>query len=358
MTDSKVKMSFDVSRILAWIEGIFNTPSDRIHAIGRRALKNLILHNPQHHYLIGRAIQMCYKVQAPKALGSYFEVVTEILTENKGPSIEFWSIACVGLYTLGNEHSDIRMKSARLLRTLEERQQRNSRLQDLDISVSDKTIAVYKYAQHEISCRLAKQYAHLAFHVFSEFSSFFKECEADQKRNVVSAMLPWVQTLHLQLDPSGGPTAASYMVLVNLLEITVLCGSSLHSEIKALWQALATGPHGGNVQLIMDFIISLCLDKKEQNFVDYAKQIVVFLSSTPAGVKVIEFLLLQISPNAMVVQDSSHPFKEPPDVAGLPYRADIKEILPLGRNQVSTHHCACDCLLSATRLAFRFVNSA
>ncbi|KAI9668013.1 MAG: Cell morphogenesis protein PAG1 [Bathelium mastoideum] len=341
MTDSKVKMSFDVSRILQWIEVIFVTPSDRIHAIGRRALKNLILHNQQHRFLMERAIRMCYKAASPKALGSYFEVVTEILIEKKDPSIDFWSMACVGLYTLGNEHSDIRMKSARLLRTLEERQQRSSRLQDLDISVSDKTIAVYKHAQHEISCRLAKQHAHLAFHVFSEFSSLFKEFDADQaddKRNVISAMLPWVQTLHLQLDPNGGPTAASYMVLVNLFEITVLCGNSFHSEIRALWQALATGPHGGNVQLVMDFIISLCLDKKEQNFVDYAKQIVVFLSNTPAGVKVIEFLLLQISPNAMVVQDSTHPFREPPDT-GLPYRADIKAILPLGRNQTGFSLC-------------------
>lgn len=336
MTDSKVKMSFDVSRICAWIEVILSTPSDRIHAIGRRALKNVISHNPQHHYLLRRAIDMCYKAKSLKALGSYFEVVTEILMENKEPSVGFWSIACVGLYTLGNEHNDIRMKSARLLRTLEERQQRNSRLQDLDISVSDKTIAVYKHAQYEISCRLAKQHAQLVFHVFSEFSSYFKVVEADHKRSMVSAMLPWVQTLHLQLDPNGGPTAASYMVLVNLFEMTVQCGHSLHSEMRTLWQALATGPHGGNVQLIMDFIISLCLDRKEQNFVDYAKQIVVFLSSTPAGVKVIEFLLLQISPNAMIVQDSSQPFKEPSDVATLPYRANINEILPLGRNQVGT----------------------
>jgi hypothetical protein len=42
--------------------------------------------------------------------------------------------------------------------------------------------------------------------------------------------------------------------------------------------ALSTGPHGGNVQLVLDFIISICLERKEQNFVEYAKQMVVFLS--------------------------------------------------------------------------------
>ncbi|KAL9089957.1 MAG: hypothetical protein Q9165_005486 [Trypethelium subeluteriae] len=334
-TDSKVKMNFDVFRLFSWIELIFDAPSDRTHTIGRRALKNLIVHNPQHYSVMNRAIHMCYTAASPKAVGSYFQVVCEVLTGNTEPSISFWVITCVGLYTLGNEHSDIRMKSTRLLRALEERHQRNSRLQDLDVSVSDKTIAVYRHAQYEISCRLAKQHSQLAFHVFAEFASYFKKMAADHKRNMISAMVPWVQKLHLQLDPNGGPTAASYMVLINLFEITVEHGNSLHSEVRALWQALATGPHGGNVQLIMDFIISLCLDRKEQNFVDFAKQIVVFLSSTPAGVKVIEFLLLQISPSAMIVQDSSQPFKEPPDVATLPYLANVDKILPLGRNQVS-----------------------
>ncbi|KAK5047402.1 Cell morphogenesis protein PAG1, partial [Cryomyces antarcticus] len=92
------------------------------------------------------------------------------------------------------------------------------------------------------------------------------------------------------------------MLLVNLFEITVRCSTALHNEILALWQALATGPHAGNVQLVLDFIINLCLEKKEQNFVDYAKQIVVFLSGTPAGLKVVDFLLLQINPKAMVVE--------------------------------------------------------
>ncbi|KAI9713227.1 MAG: Cell morphogenesis protein PAG1 [Bogoriella megaspora] len=332
LTDSKVKMTFDVSRILSWIEAIFNTPSDRIHAIGRRALKNLILHNPQHPYLLRQAIHMCYNSNSLKALGSYFEVVTEILTEDKTSAIGFWSVACVGLYTLGSEHSDIRMKSARLLRALQERQQGHSRLQDLDISVSDKTIAVYKHAQSEVSRRLANQHSDLAFHVFAEFASYFSALEPDHKRNMVSAMLPWVQILHLQLDPNGGPTAEAYMVLVNLFEITVHCGNALHNEVRSLWQALATGPHG-NVQLIMDFIISLCLDKKEHHFVDYAKQIVVFLSSTPAGVKVIDYLLLQLSPKSMVIQDSLHPMREPPGLEALPYHANLDNILPLGRTQ-------------------------
>ncbi|KAK4985393.1 Cell morphogenesis protein PAG1 [Elasticomyces elasticus] len=331
-TEGKVSMQFDIRRMLSWIDKIFETPSDRTHATSRRALKNLILHNPEHPYLLERSVEKCYLAKSPKALASYFEVVTQVLIDHNVVTTPFWKILPAALYTLGNEKDDIRMKSARLLRTLEERLQKNSKLQDLDISVSDKTTAVYKLAQFEISRRLAMQHSELVFHVFSEFSIYFKDLKPDHQRNMVAAMLPWIQAIELQLDPNGGPAATSYMLLVNLFEITIRSSHALHNEIQALWQALATGPYAGNVQLILDFIIAVCLERKEQNFVDYAKQIVVFLSSTPAGLKVVEFLLLQICPKTMVVENRE-PGPIPQDTSGLPYIADLALILPIGSRQ-------------------------
>ncbi|KAN0083770.1 Cell morphogenesis N-terminal domain containing protein [Elaphomyces granulatus] len=331
-TESGSVLQFDVGRMLSWIDIIFNTLSDKWHAIGRRALKNLIVHNKGYPYLLERSVEMCYVADGPKALESYFEVVTRVLIEHTDYPFAFWRILGAVLYTLGNQKREIRMKSARLLRTLEERLQKSSRLQDFDISISDKTTAVYKLAQFETSKRLAKQHADLAFTIFSEFSSHFKNLQPDGQRNMVAAILPWVQTIELQVDPSGGPTARSYMLLANLFEITIRCGTILPNEVQALWQALATGPHGGNVQLVLDFIISLCLDRKEQNFVEYAKQIVVFLSGTPAGSKVIEFFLMQVVPKNMV-QERKDTIPTPPDARGLTYVADLGNVLPVGNKQ-------------------------
>ncbi|KAL1593201.1 Cell morphogenesis protein PAG1 [Paraconiothyrium brasiliense] len=328
-TDSKVVLQFDVRRMLSWIDGIFETPSDRTHAIGRRALTNLILHNREHSYLLERAIEMCYISKSSKALESYFEVVTQVLTQREDYTLPYWKVLSAGLYTLGHENNELRMKSARLLRTLEAREQKNSKLQDLDISISDKTIAVYKLAQFEVSRRLAHQHAELAFMVFSQFSYYFKELQPDHQRNMVAAMLPWIQSVELQLNPDGGPTASSYMLLVNLFEITVRCSSALHNEIQALWQALAAGS-GGNVQLILNFIINLCLDKREQNFVDYSKQIVVHLAGT--GAKVVEALLVQINPRSMV-HEKREPTPPPPDAVNLPYLADLSALLPTSNKQ-------------------------
>lgn len=331
-TESGVVLQFDVGRMLAWIDIIFNTISDKWHAIGRRALKNLIIHNKEHSYLLERSIEMCYVTERPKALESYFEVVTEVLIEHTDYQFVFWRILGAVLVTLGNQKREIRMKSAKLLRILEERQQKSSRLQDFDISISDKTTAVYKLAQFETSKRLAKQHSDLAFTLFSEFALHFRNIRPDSQRNMVAAVLPWVQTMELQVDPNGDPTAKSYMLLANLFEITIRCSTILPNEVQALWQALATGPHGGNVQLVLDFIINLCLERKEQNFVEYAKQIVVFLSGTPAGSKVIEFFLMQVVPKNMV-QERKDITPTPPDVKSLPYVVDLSAVLPVGNKQ-------------------------
>lgn len=332
-TESGSVLQFDVGRMLSWIDSIFGTISDKWHAIGRRALKNLIIHNKEHPYLLERSIEVCYVMERPKALESYFEVVTQVLIEHTDYPLGFWQILGAVLVTLGNQKREIRMKSAKLLRILEERQQKSSRLQDFDISISDKTTAVYKLAQFETSRRLARQHADLAFTIFSEYSLHFKSLGPDSQRNMIAAILPWVQTMELQVDPNGGPTGKSYMLLANLSEITIRCSSILPNEVQALWQALATGPHGGNVQLVLDFIISLCLERKDQNFVEHAKQVVVFLSGTPAGSKVIEFLLMQVVPKHMV-QEKREITSPPSDARNLPYVADLGTVLPVGNKQV------------------------
>ncbi len=336
-TESGASLQFDVRRMLAWIEAIFNSGSDRMNVIGRRALKNLIVHNQEYPYLLEHCISRCYLAEAPKMLESYFTAVTEVLLEHPEYHTPFWKLLGLCLFMLGNDQSAIRSRSAHLLKALEERQPqpRSSKIQDFDISISDKTKAVYKLAQFEISKRLAKQHTELAFHIFSEFTFYFKEQQQAAQRNVIAVILPWIQALELQVDPNGGPVAQSYVLLANLLEITIKSSAALHNEVQALWQALATGPHPGNVRLILDFIMTLCLERREQNFVEYAKQIVVFLASTniTPGNRVVEFLLLQITPKAMVPNEKREAVPPPPDISTLPYCADLSDALPVGTKQ-------------------------
>jgi hypothetical protein len=337
ITESGAVLQFDLRRMVHWIEAIFDSGSDRVNDIGRQALKNLMVYNQGNQYLLEHCVARCYLTETPKVQESYFSVITEVLLEYPEFPAPFWKWLSLCLFTLGNDVSEIRSKSARVLRALEERQQagRSSKIQDFEISISDKTKAVYKLAQFEISKRLAKQHPELAFHIFSEFTFYFKDLQQGNQRNVVAVLLPWIQTVELKIDPNGGPTAQSYVLLANLLEITIKSSAALHNEVQALWQALATGPYPGNVRLVLDFIISLCLERREQNFVEYAKQIVVFLSSTTVtpGSKVVEFLLMQISPKAMVPNEKKEAVPPPPDINQLPYCADLSEVLPIGTKQ-------------------------
>jgi len=315
--------TFDVKRMLSWVDGLFHNPSDEAQAIGQRALKNMILFNLQYPYLLYESMAKLYFVSFPKGLESYLQVVSDLLMGQPTVLVPYWRVLSVLLCTLGHEESGIRMKSARLLRFFDESQPKQAKLQDLDISISDRTAAVYKKAQYEISQRLAaRDDDELAFNVFSESSKRFKFLQPDQQRNMVLAILPWIKTINLQLDPNGGPTANSYMLLVNLFEITMISTTSLHNEIQALWQALSTGPHAGNVRLVLDFIIDLSVYGREHQYVEVARQIVVFLSSTPAGQKVIEFLLLQIGPDAMV-SGKRQPMVIPENLTGFPYLAEL-----------------------------------
>lgn len=360
-------LSFDVLRLLEWIDRIFNNVSDKTQAIGRRALRNLILHNREHTYFLSRCLEICYLCQSPKALECYFEVVTTVLTERDDVETRFWEVACACLFTLGSENNQLRMKSTRLLRVIEQRRHKSSKLQELDIKVSDKTIGVYKQAQFDVSLRLAEQHSEMAFFVFSEFTKYFKDLEKDKQRAMVAAMLPWVQQIELQLDPNGGPTPASYMFLVNLFEITVRFGNSLYNEIEGFWGALTT--HPGNVRLVLDFVMELCLEKRDQNIVDHTRQIVVYLSKAVARSKsqVIEYLIRQISPKTMVQEkDQRQSFiMAPQEAVTYPYLADLNHIFPatdpmLHRQQrISQGHLALillvDLIVTPTELAKDFV---
>jgi hypothetical protein len=332
-TESSAILSFNMNRMLHWIASIFATENEKAHVVGRRALRHLLTNNLEHSAIIEHAITNCFRTVSEKCLGSYFEVIAEVLIEVTNFPIQFWKILTLVLFTLGSESRDLRMKSARLLRTMDERQDKSSNLQEFDISISDKTRAVYKLAQFEYSRRLASAHADLGFEIFSEFSYHYKGSQTDHQRNIVAAVLPWLQTLELQVDQeTGGPTAVTYMLLVNMFEITICSGSAMHNEVQAMWQALATGPHAGNVQLILNFIIYLSLERREQNFVEYAKQIVVYLSATPAGSRVLEYFLLQLTPKNMV-NDKKKADHDIPDTKHLPYVADLNAVLPTGNKQ-------------------------
>jgi len=335
VTETNTVLQFNVPRMLSWIDSVFTSREHKLHEIGQRALKNLILNNANAPIFVEHAVQCCFGIKGLVALENCFNVLADVIMQQPNFPISTIKVLGAVIFTLGHESRGIRIRSARLLRFLDDKERKSSNLQHFDISISDKTRAVYKAAQFEYSRRLAQTHPDLAFHIFSEFCLQFRKVSTDIQRSMVAAILPWLQTLELQLLPgSNHPTDLTYMLLVNMIEITVRSASSLHNEIQAIWQALATGPYGGNVQLVLDFIIELSLERREQNFVYFAKQIVVFLSVTPAGSKILQHFLLQLTAKNMP-NERKATAQPVPDVAHLPYVADLETLLPMGNRQAS-----------------------
>lgn len=185
-TESGVVLQFDVRRMLTWIEAIFGSGSDRMNAMGRKALQNLIVHNREYPYLLEHCIARCFMADATKVLQSYFSVVTKVLQDHVDYPCHFWKLLGLYLFTLGNDQSDIRSRSSAMLQSLEARQQRNSKIQDFDISTADKTQAVYKLAQFEISKRLANQYSNSPFTSSPNSRCSSRTC--NQQRNAISLL--------------------------------------------------------------------------------------------------------------------------------------------------------------------------
>ena len=310
--------------MLLWVDQIFGSQHDKLHLIGQRALYNLIIHNQDVPYLLEWCIDQCFTPDRPRALESYFTVVTKILNEQENFQTPFWRILAALLFLIGNQQSEIRVQSIKLLQLLETRRNQNSGIQEFDINISDHTTAVYKLASYEISSRLSKTHHELAFYVFSQFSYHFRGMHVDAQRQMVPSILSWIQMIELQIETDGRPTAQSYTVLANLLEITFKTNSVLHNEVQALWQALATG-HPGNVQLVLDFVIHLCSDRRDQATVYYAKQIIVYMAQGAAASKVVEFLLMKITPKNMVCPPSEVTLPNM-DNAGLPYTAELATV--------------------------------
>jgi len=235
------------------------------------------------------------------------------------------------LFKLGDVNADIRLQAAKLLRSTEEGEFGISRVRDFEVSISDKTVAVYKRAQFQLSKTLSIYYGELAVFVFSELTMFFNLTEGKAQRDILHALLPWIQQIDLTLEPNNELTPSSYMVLANLFQITVKFSSKIHSEIQAVWQSLATAPYLGNVQVILDFIVNQSLERREQSFVEYGKQIIVFLSETPAGTKLVDALTVYLQPKLMTI--AMRETSLIPDGSMFPYVADLKESVPDGGKQ-------------------------
>ena len=320
---------FNVARLLAWTDKLFSLEGDKPQSTGKKALINLISNNMQYASITESTIVKLFTSTKPATIETYLDVLLDVFTQDAVPRIQCWRLVGALLFTLGHTESSIRMKSARLLRIFEENNEDGSNLRSHDIGISDRTRAVNSKAHYDISKELLAAHpdSRYACCLFSEYAERFVKISADSQRNMIYILLPWMNAIELSKDRHTGYTAATYMVLLNLIHITIQCGTRFPHEILALWQGLAVG-QPGNVNCMLDFIIDLSLEKRDQNFLRTAKQIVVFLGTSDAGSGVLEYLTQCVEPKLLQGTDPSTFVRKPEGVREFPYVVSQTQIFP------------------------------
>ncbi|KAK9476437.1 cell morphogenesis N-terminal-domain-containing protein [Lipomyces japonicus] len=328
-------MSFDIHSLFAWTHAIFNSDSPKLHAIGKQATVNLLMANQDHKLLLDKAIAFCYAEEPGASFTqTYFNAVADVLIQNPHYPCNIRQPFALGLFKISDEKSEIRVKAAALLKAMELRFFAKSHVQNYEISISDRTTAVYKRAQFNLSTQFALEYSGLTYPIISELTMFFNIVSVSCRRDILAILIPWLSAVELQLDPNGrDPSPSAYMVMTNLFEITVRFSSKIQNEIEALWVTLASARHHGNVRAILDFLINTSVERRDSTFVEYGKQIVVYIASTPAGAKLVEALIAYIQPTSMLPTHGD-PREYPNIEEQFPYVADLSQSLPYSSKQV------------------------
>ena len=320
-------MSFDIVGVLQWVDAVFNSTIDRVHRIGRRALRNILSDNLDQPTVMDETLAMCF-INPPehKSTQSYFNVIADLIIDNENTGYKLYHIFALCQYKLGDPSLEIRQKAFKLFRVTEERFFGRSCIEAFEAGALSQTVAVYKKAQYMLVRTLTREHFNHAMLIFSEFCSFFPQMKETQRREVITIMLPWISIMELQneLNETELSTAA-YMVLVNLFEMTVKYSDKLQTEVEALWTALASAT-SQNVRTILKFFMQQSIEQRNPSFVMFARQIVVYLSRSPEGASLYELLLIAMEPRAWKWRET--PASLVPDFVGFPHAAVLGELLP------------------------------
>lgn len=328
--ETRAVLAFNITGLMKWIDAILSSPGEQMKRIGTLALRNLLVNNADQTAITDEAVAHCFQDhEDPVQNHCYFHTLVDVILSDPNYPVKIHQLLVLALFKVGDSDRSTRCLAIKLLAFLERQYFATSVVREFQISVCDTTQAVYKKALFDLSTRYAQDHANKAYYVFSELTRYFHNVSPSSRRDILAAVLPWVQALELKLDPTNILCPSSYMVVVNLLEITARFSQVIPHEVQALWIALGnSSQHSGNVDLILDFVMKESIRRRDPAFVECCRQIVVYLSMTTASgqQKIWDTLFQNLSPRSMIPQ---YPQEDPPyEIDDGLYVADLQQVFP------------------------------
>ncbi|CAG8516630.1 730_t:CDS:2 [Paraglomus occultum] len=319
----------EMSNLLKWIETVFADPQDRLHPIARRALEGMLVYNANNLAVLERTINLCYSRRPElKSTQGYFMTVANTLFQldpSKTPPVS--KVLALALFKVGDPDLEIRRTAMKLLK-LVQTSFYNESVDEFQVGITSTVPSIYKSSQIDLSGRLAQcarkhdnerrkkapandtasenasaedllMASDETYLMLSEMAKLFESVSEKSQRDMLGYMLPWLRNIEFVMT-DGKLYLTTYMVLSNLFYITVKYGDIFVKEVELLWQQLVAGENMKNVCAIVNYFITIGMEKRNPNFVTHAKRVFVYLGRTPACMVLIETLMAEISPTAML----------------------------------------------------------
>ncbi|CCE79376.1 Piso0_001435 [Millerozyma farinosa CBS 7064] len=333
-------MSFDIVDLMNWIHDLCADENERIHEIGQVAFRNIVKLNIDNEEIYQIIVKECYAVQSTsKVTEIYFTTLVESLVQDDRCQSLPYDVMCLASFFIGNDNYEIRHAAMKLLMYLEDKFFQSKTIETFSECVYSKVKVVYKKALFDISTHLASIPSGDAFERISYLTMYFNLVDNNSRRDILSCLLPWVQSITLETMSDEGNSEEnslksadiilepkSKMVINNLFEITVNFSSKISNEVEALWVALGRIPK--NFDIIIEYLMKACVAKKSSFFVQYSRQIIDYLAySQPDMLHIIDKLIDNLHPRVMVPPlQSSDSNVSAPDKE-LPYVADLSSVI-------------------------------
>ncbi|KAI8602189.1 cell morphogenesis N-terminal-domain-containing protein [Dissophora ornata] len=301
MKPDKSRMGFNIDEVFRWIESVFQSPQERLHVIAQNALEALLIHNQDRGELLEDALHQCYAGDmSQKFSQGHFSALVDIILRVESYPCQVNQMLSLALFKCGDSNIQIRTLAIKLLKVIEARFFPETCAGEYEIGIVNKLPTIYRQAQFVLSARLAQDRSEQTYSLLSEVMMRFDLVHPIWRGEMLYYTAPWLGNVELVVDEDDELSMTSFVILTNLFYLTVKFGDEHVKEIENLWVQLVAGDNFGNIRPIIVFLLDLGLEKRNPEFVHPAKKVIVFLGRTSACSRMVDILISEISPKAMV----------------------------------------------------------
>jgi len=344
--DPQTNASFDLNSLFYWIDSIFSSPDEKFHIISKSSLKSLLIYNANQPKLLENIIRKCYSgIGNTNISQGYFTAIVQIFYTIDDYPCKLNQMLTLTLYKICDPDISIRRNAIQLLKVLESRYLNVNWVEEFESAIGLSSLPIiYKNAQLAISSRLAKLLPQLTSDMISEItycielvSSFdMANYPYSNIRNMFDFLLPWIKNINLanekneeyfnkkyyviqtqqRINTKKHPILSnSDVILTNLFYLTIKYGNDYYSEMEQIWRNVIDmdiqeiqDPQEvnenlkKNISIIVDFLLSIGIRKRNPAFVLYSKKIIVYISRTNINAckNLIDTLIENITPITFV----------------------------------------------------------